>query len=119
MKSALERRIRRKFRIRKRVFGTATKPRISVSRSLKHIYVQAIDDLAGKSIIGLSTVKLIKQRSGEKLTKSQLSFELGKTFGEILLSRGYSSGVFDRSGYKYHGRVKAVCEGLRQAGIRI
>ncbi len=119
MKSAVERRIRRKLRIRKKVFGTPERPRVCVSKSLKHLYVQAVDDLAGRPLFGLSTIKLVKMNPEKKLTKTQLGYDLGKMFGRLMLEKGFTQGVFDRSGFKYHGRVKAVCEGLREAGVKI
>lgn len=106
--------------MRKRLFGVANRPRISVFRSLKGIFVQAIDDYSGKPICGLSSKQLLKQVDlTNSCKKVEISFELGKAFGKKLLSNGISQAVFDRNGYKYHGRVKALCDGLREAGIKI
>jgi len=117
-KIKLEKRLRRKARIRKKISGTELKPRLSVFRSLKHIYVQAIDDVSGKTIVAASTLdKEIKgklKNSGNK----EAAAEVGKLMGQRLLERGLNQIVFDRSGYKYHGRVKAVAEGLRSMGIK-
>jgi len=117
-KIKLEKRLRRKARIRKKISGTELKPRLSVFRSLKHIYVQAIDDVSGKTIVAASTLdKEIKgklKNSGNK----EAAAEVGKLMGQRLLERGLNQIVFDRSGYKYHGRVKAVAEGLRSIGIK-
>lgn len=116
MKTAIEKRLRRKFRLRKKLFGTSNKPRIFVFRSLKHVYIQAVNDIEHKPIIGLSSKKLTPEN---RMTKTELSYLAGKEFANILLKHGITQAVFDRSGYKYHGRVKAVCEGLREGGIRI
>lgn len=117
MKTALERRLRRKLRIRKKVSGTADKPRISVFRSLKHVYAQAVNDDAGQPICGVHSKSLQKQ--GVKGTKLEIAKFVGQKLGEKLLEKGIKRAVFDRSGYKYHGRVCAVCEGLREAGIQV
>lgn len=117
MKTALERRLRRKLRIRKRISGTAEKPRISVFRSLKHIYAQAVNDDRGTPITGVHSKILINQ--GAKGTKSEIARLVGLKLGELLLQKGIKKAVFDRSGYKYHGRIQAVCEGLREAGIQV
>lgn len=113
-----ESRLRRKKRIRKKVFGTELKPRLSVFRSLKHIYAQAIDDTKGRTIISAST--LDKELKGKlKNTKNkEAAFEVGKLIGQRLLNKGLSQLVFDRSGYKYHGRIKALAEGARSTGIK-
>ncbi len=117
-KIKLERRLRRKRRIRKRIMGIELKPRLSVFRSLRHIYAQAIDDTSGRTIVAASTLdKEIRgklKNSGNK----EAAAEVGKLMGQRLLNKGLTQIVFDRSGYKYHGRVKALADGLRSTGIK-
>lgn len=117
-KIKLERRIRRKRRIRKRIMGTELKPRLSVFRSLKHIYAQAIDDASGRTIVAASTLdKEIRGKLKNSGNKGAAA-EVGKLIGQRLLNKGLTQIVFDRSGYKYHGRVKALADGLRSTGIK-
>lgn len=107
-------RIHRKKRIRKKISGTSQKPRISVFRSNKHIYAQAIDDLKGKT---LASVQDVKEKASIKPIESAKN--TGKTLGTTLKKLKIENVVFDRGGYKYHGRVKAFAEGLREAGISL
>lgn len=107
-----ESRIRRKKTVRKKISGTADRPRVSVFRSNKHIYVQAIDDVAGVTLVALADTKV-------KGDKTERSLSVGEQVGELLKKKKISSAVFDRNGYKYHGRVKAVAEGLRKSGIKV
>ncbi len=105
------RRTRRKAR--SRVVGTAVRPRISVYRSSKHIYVQIIDDVAGKTLISVSSEQL--EKTG---TKSDMAVAVGKKCAELALQAGLMQVVFDRSGYRYHGRIKALAEAAREAGLK-
>jgi len=100
--------------IRKKIFGVQERPRLFVKRSNKHIYVHVANDELGKVICGMSDMSL---KSQEKKTKRELSYELGLKFGELILGKGINKIVFDRKGYKYHGRVKALAEGIRQARV--
>ena len=112
----MKNRFKRHKRIRQKVHGTDVKPRLAVFRSNKNIQVQLIDDNAEKTIIGMSTNTLKKT----KLTKTQEAMELGKELGKKILDleKGkYKTIVFDRGGYKYHGRVKALADGLRESGL--
>ena len=107
---------RRKIRVRKKVFGTAMKPRLSVFRSTKHIYAQLIDDEKGVTLVAASTVdKEIREKLEGKKN------ERAKVVGEALAARAKNKDlaniVFDRNGYRYHGRVKAVAEGAREGGL--
>lgn len=108
-----EARARRKRRIRGRVNGTAERPRVSVYRSNKAIYAQLVDDVAATTIVAA--------RSGEVDTAGLKKAEVAKKVGELLAQRakgkGIESVVFDRSGYLYHGRVKALAEGAREGGL--
>ena len=102
-------------RIRKKVFGSKDRPRLCVFRSNRHIYVQLIDDQSQKVIIGISSMtKNIAK--GKK--KTEIAFETGKRIGKIALEKGIKIITFDRAGYKYHGRVKAVADGAREAGLK-
>ncbi len=110
---------RRKRRVRKRVWGTPERPRLSVHRSLRQIYAQIIDDQAQKTILFLSTISptLSPQAKGlaGKVAKAKL---LGQVLAGQLKEKGVEKVVFDRGGYKYHGRVKALAEGAREGGLR-
>jgi len=108
---------RRAKRVRKKVTGTAERPRISVSRSLKNVYVQVIDDVNGVSILGISSQSpeiASKEIEGGKI---EISKAVGKIVAEKALEKGVKEVVFDRSGYLYHGRIKAVAEGAREGGL--
>jgi len=111
-----ERRIRIKNRIRKVVSGTTERPRLSVFRSNKEIYAQIVDDVTGKTIAAASSRD--KDISTEKGTKSEIAKLVGKSIGEKALKEGIESISFDRGGYLYHGRVKSLAEGAREAGLK-
>jgi large subunit ribosomal protein L18 len=115
-KTKKESRSRRKSRIRKKVIGTQEKPRLSVFRSLNHIYVQAIDDSTGKTLFAASSSE-VKGKS-----KGTGNRDAAKAVGELIASKckdkGIESVVFDRSGYLYHGRVKALADAARAAGLK-
>ena len=108
-------RLKRKIRIRKKISGTASKPRLAVFKSNKNIYVQAIDDLGQKTIATAST--LSSEFKNEKLTV-ETSKKVGEKLGEALFKIGIKEAVFDRGGYIYHGRVEAIAEGIREKGIK-
>lgn len=113
-KQALRR--RRRAAIRKRLRGTPERPRLVVFRSLKHIYAQIIDDSTGKTLVSASSKsKDIEIAKGAK--KTEQGFQVGQKLGEKAIAAGLSKIVFDRAGYKYHGRVKALAEGARKAGL--
>jgi large subunit ribosomal protein L18 len=102
---------RRHLRVRKKVSGTAERPRLVVFRSDKHIYAQLVDDDAGRTI---ATVSSLKVDGGKKTEKAS---EVGKQVAVVAKDRGITRVVFDRGGYKYHGRVKAVADGAREGGL--
>jgi large subunit ribosomal protein L18 len=110
---------RRHFRVRKKIQGTAQRPRLSVYRSLRHIYAQLIDDKSGHTIVSASTQEpsFKSQHAGATMNK-----EAAKIVGEVLAKRALAAGlesiVFDRGGYLYHGRVKALAEGAREIGLK-
>ena len=105
-------RLRRHARVRAKISGTADMPRVSVYRSNAHIYVQVIDDTTNKTIVG----KISKAMTG---TKSERAMEIGKIIGKELKALGIKKALFDRGGYKYHGRVQNVAAGLRDSGLTI
>ena len=107
-------RLKRKIRIRKKIFGTASKPRLAVFKSNKNIYVQAIDDLTQQTIATAST--LSSNLKNEKLTV-ETSKKVGEQLGEALTKIGIKEAVFDRGGYIYHGRVKSLAEAARENGL--
>jgi large subunit ribosomal protein L18 len=112
-----EHRDRRHRRVRKKVTGTAERPRLAVFRSSKHIYVQAIDDLAGRTLASASTMEA-DVRGGATATV-EAAKNVGKLVGERVKAAGVTTVVFDRGGFKYHGRVAAVAEGAREAGLTL
>lgn len=120
IKTKEDRRDRIKFRIRKKVRGTAERPRLSVFRSVSHIYVQVIDDMAGTTVAAASSVEAdVKGRMAEGAsTGNKKGAEVvGKAIAERLRDKGITRVVFDRNGFLYHGRVRAVAEAARQAGL--
>ncbi len=108
-----EKRIRRHKRVRAKVIGSSNKPRLCVFRSNSHIYGQLIDDSTGSTIVAASDIELKK-----KDAKTALSKEVGILLAKKAIEKNISQIVFDRGGYKYHGRVKALAEGAREAGLR-
>ncbi len=102
-------------RIRKKVSGSAERPRLAVFRSLNHIYAQVIDDVNGKTLAAASTTeKGLKGSTGGNIEAAQ---KIGKTIAERAIAAGISNVVFDRGGYLYHGRVKALLDATREAGL--
>ncbi len=108
-------RLRRHRRVRKKLMGTAARPRLAVFRSNKHIYAQAIDDFAGRTLASASTVES-DLRSGATATV-EAARKVGKLVGERVRAAGVDTVVFDRGGFKYHGRIAAVADGAREAGV--
>ena len=120
IKTKEDRRDRIKYRIRKKMTGTAQKPRLSVFRSVSHIYVQVIDDMSGQTLASASTVDakvkgtMSKGVAGGNIKGAEL---IGTTIAERLKAKGITKVVFDRNGFLYHGRVRAVAEAARSAGL--
>jgi large subunit ribosomal protein L18 len=115
-----QRRQRIKYRIRKRVRGTTERPRLSVFRSVTHIYVQVIDDHAGRTVAAASSVEpavKAKMADGARAGNNKGAAMVGETIAERLKAQGISRVVFDRNGFLYHGRVKEVAEAARKAGL--
>ena len=116
-KSREEHRYRRHLRVRKRVVGTAERPRLVVFRSLKHIYAQLVDDERGVTLLGASDASEGVEVDGVgKVARSRAA---GKLLAEKAKAAGITRVVFDRAGYRYHGRVQAVAEGAREGGLEL
>ena len=110
-------RVKRKKRIRKKINGTTQRPRLSVFRSARHIYAQVVDDAAGHTLVAASTMDK-EVRSGSKFeNKVDAAKFVGKLVGERALGKGIKEVVFDRNGFLYHGRIKSLSEGAREAGL--
>lgn len=108
---------RRHQRVRKNLSGTSETPRLNVYRSLNHIYVQVIDDTKGVTLASASTMEKAVKEKVASLTKTEAAKVVGQTVAERAKAKGIESVVFDRGGYLYTGRVKAVAEGAREAGL--
>lgn len=108
---------RRHLRVRKKVFGTPERPRLNVYRSLSHIYAQVIDDTRGVTLVSASTIDPEVRPLVQGLPKTEQARLVGKKVAERALAKGITKVVFDRGGYKYHGRVKALAEASREAGL--
>ena len=116
-KSKIQARIKRKMRIRKKIDGNAERPRLSVYRSLKNISVQIIDDSTGSTMVAASSVEKIAIQQPKFENKIEMAKYIGKLVGERAVKKGITKVVFDRNGFLYHGRVKAVSDGAREAGL--
>ena len=108
---------KRKKRIRKNMSGTDQMPRMSVFRSSKHIYVQLIDDVSGCTLAAASSMEKVVKDQPKFESKVAAAEHIGKILGERAIEKGVKKVVFDRNGFKYHGRVKAVSKGARDAGL--
>ena len=106
-------RLKRKIHIRKRVSGAPEKPRLSVYRSLNHIYAQVIDDQKGETLVSASTMET-KSKTGGNIAAAK---DIGKAVAEKAVAKGIKRVVFDRGGYLYHGRIKALADAAREAGL--
>jgi large subunit ribosomal protein L18 len=109
-KSRSEKRERRHLRVRRRLAGTPERPRLVVFRSLKHMTAQLVDDTAGRTLLTVTDAELTGK-------KAERSLAVGKRIAERAKEQGISQVVFDRAGYQYHGRVKAVADGAREGGL--
>jgi large subunit ribosomal protein L18 len=110
-------RLKRKSRIRKNLSGTATRPRLSVFRSARHIYAQIIDDLTGITLVAAGTLSPeIRDKVGS-LKKKDAAHEVGKLLADKAKSKGIDQVVFDRNGFLYHGRIKSLAESCREHGL--
>ena len=110
-------RVVRHIRVRKKVHGSGERPRLCVFRSLRHIYAQVIDDTTGHTLASASSLEAAAGAGSEPLRKLAASQSVGKLVAERAKERGINQVVFDRGGYKYHGRVKALAEASREGGL--
>ena len=110
-------RLKRKLRIRKKLSGTPERPRLCVFRSAKHIYAQIIDDSKGLTMVAISTLDPAVKVLDKFDNKVAKALVIGKLLGEKAVNMGIKKVVFDRNGFMYHGRVKAVSDGAREAGL--
>jgi len=107
----------RHLRVRLTVTGTSDRPRLNVFRSLNHIYAQIIDDSCGSTLASASTIDPMLREQVKGMTKSEQARAVGKAVAERARAKGVTAVVFDRGGYPYHGRVKALAEGSREGGL--
>lgn len=120
MLTAKERFKRRQLRVRKKVFGTSTVPRVCLKKSLRYLYAQAIDDTTSRTLVSATTLsKEFEDPSQPSKSRKNIAFaiKLGESFGKKLLAANIKKIVFDRRGYKYHGVVKAFADQLRKVGV--
>ncbi len=110
-------RTKRRARIRAKIWGTSDRPRLSVFRSNKNISAQLIDDSVGKTLFGMTDKKIQAQEVGDRVAKIAQAYALGKAVAEKARELNIESVVFDRGGYMYHGRVKAIADGARDGGL--
>jgi large subunit ribosomal protein L18 len=110
-------RVRRHLRVRKKVAGTTARPRLVVNRSARHIFVQVVDDTVGRTLVSASTLdESIRSADGDKTAKAKL---VGALVAERAKNAGITAVVFDRGGYQYHGRVAALADSAREAGLTL
>lgn len=113
-----KRRNRRKMSIRHKIFGTMERPRLTITRSLGHIYAQIIDDVAGKTLVSASSNgKEVRPLLKSDMKKSEVSKLVGQELAKKAIAANISKVAFDRNGYVYHGRIKALADGAREAGL--
>jgi large subunit ribosomal protein L18 len=114
-----ERADKRRRRVRSRIIGTSEVPRLSVARSLKHIYVQIIDDVKQVTLVGVGTTsKAMAGKFDQKENKTARAKKIGEAIAELALAKGITQVVFDRNRFRYHGRVKALADGARAKGLK-
>lgn len=116
-KTRSEMRKRRHIRVRKKLAGTSARPRLNVFRSLNQIYAQVIDDSTGQTIVSVSTLDSKVKTKVKKQTKTEQAKLVGKEIAQRATKAGIKAVIFDRGGYKYHGRVKALADAAREAGL--
>jgi large subunit ribosomal protein L18 len=110
-------RARRRLRVRKKISGTAARPRLCVTRSARHIFAQLVDDSAGRTLVSASTLdEGIRGAAGDKTAKAR---QVGELLARRAVAAGITTAVFDRSGYAYHGRVAALADGARAGGLAL
>jgi large subunit ribosomal protein L18 len=112
-------RLKRQARIRKKIRGTAERPRLSVFRSARHVYAQIVDDSLGTTLVAASSVEKNIQEQPKFENKKAVAVHVGKLIAQRALDKGIKKVVFDRNGFLYHGRVKALSDGAREAGLEL
>jgi large subunit ribosomal protein L18 len=117
-KQKAERRIKRHKRVRGNLTGTPDRPRLAIYKSLKHVHAQVIDDLAGRTLASASSVESAGAAEGGKTGNSKSAAAVGKLIAERAKGAGVSRVKFDRGGFKFHGRVKALADAAREAGLK-
>jgi len=118
-KNTEERRQKKKVRIRKKIFGTSERPRFTVYRSLHHVYAQIIDDSTGKTLVSTSTVaKDLRDELKSLKSSKDVCKRIGVTAAKKALEKNIKEVVFDRNGFLFHGRIKAVADGAREGGLK-
>ena len=118
-KNKRQKRLMRHKRVRARIMGTAQRPRLSVFRSNKHIFLQLIDDEKNKTLVSKSDILLKRgKKTKTKIVKTKSAFEAGKILAELAKKKKITSVIFDRGGYAYHGRIKAAADGAREGGLK-
>ena len=118
LKTAYHGRLRRHLRVRKKVQGSPTRLRLSIYRSLSHIYAQVIDDEAGKTLAAASDIEADVRGTQKGKKKTDVAKLVGEIVGKRAVEQGVTNVVLDRGGYRYHGRVKALADGARSAGLQ-
>jgi len=113
----LKARLKRKKRVRKNIFGNQDRPRLSVFRSSKHIYAQIVDDTSGNTLVSASTLDTEFKEQKVEGKKVEIAKAVGNLVGKRALDKGISKIVLDRNGFLYHGRIKALSDGAREAGL--
>ena len=117
-KTAWAARIRRHRRVRKKLAGTAARPRLCVFRSLTHIYAQVVDDESGRTLVAASDLEAELRSDGKSGTKTAIAGKVGALVGRRSVEKGIEQVIFDRGGYKYHGRVAALANAAREGGLK-
>ncbi len=107
----------RKSRVRRKIFGTAERPRLTVYKSIKHVYAQIVDDTTGKTLVSASTMGRDLREELKKTADVAAAKLVGQAIGRKAMSRDIKKVVFDRNGYPYHGKVKALADAAREAGL--
>jgi large subunit ribosomal protein L18 len=108
---------KRKARIRKKISGTQARPRLTVYKSLKHIYAQVVDDVAGKTLVSAATTTKSLREGVKEDSKTDAAKKVGEAVAKAALEKGIKQVVFDRNGFDYHGRIAAVAQAAREAGL--
>jgi len=109
---------KRKARIRRKLSGTAARPRLSVYKSLKHMYAQLVDDTTGQTLVSVGTTSKALKGDVKEDDKTAAAKKVGKALAQAALAKGIEAVVFDRNGFDYHGRVEAVAAAAREAGLK-